>query len=370
MQQWVSMGPVSGRVDVARTSAWLSNVALVALLLVPLQRLVTTIDEGDLAIDFRQTFLPAAESLLDLSSPYPPLAYPPLVAFLSVPFALAPSPEAFVTVAVVACVPAALWLFGCRDWRCYVVAFLWLPVFSAVQTANVTLPILLAAAVAWRWRERWGAASAASGLAVALKVLAWPLVVWLVCTRRLRAAAGSVAVALGVTFGLWAILGFSGLLTYSDTVDGAQGTYGDEGYTFRALALDAGLPESVGLAASLVCLGALLVAVALYARGGDDTRSFACAAVAMIVATPIVWLHSFAFLLAPVALLRPRLSPVWFLPALMWFVSVGTGNGEPWQTVVTIAAVAVVVVVTLAPAATRVDRLPGRGRASLGGERT
>lgn len=281
------MGPVSGRFDLARTSAWLSNVALVALLVVPLQQLVTTIDAGDLAIDFRQTVLPAAESLLDLSSPYPALGYPPLVAFLSVPFALVPAPEAFVTVAVVACVPAALWLFAVRDWRCYVVAFLWL---GAVQTANVTLPILLAAAVAWRWRERWGAVSAASGLAVAVKVLAWPLVVWLVCTRRLWAAAGSVVVALGVTFGLWAVLGFSGLLSYPDTVDGAQGTYGEQGYTLRALALDAGLPESVGLLASLLCLGGLLVAVALYARSGDDTRSFACAAVAMIVASPIVWL--------------------------------------------------------------------------------
>lgn len=345
------------RIDVTRLSVWLSGATLVALLIVPVEKLVQAVRQDVLAIDFHQTFLPAAEALLDGRSPYPEYPYPPLVAFLSVPFALTPSPEAVVTVAVAACVPASLWLLGVRDWRCYVVAFLWSSVFNAVQTANVTLPLLLAASVCWRWRERAAVTSAAAGLAIAAKILAWPLVVWLAFARRVRAAVGAVLVAVGVTFGLWATLGFSGLRSYPDTVDGAQGTYGEQGYTFQALALDAGLVEEVGVLASLVCVALLLVGVALYARRGDDMRSFACATVAMIVASPIVWLHSFALLLAPVALLRPRLSPIWFVPALLWFVSSGTGNGAPWRTVVTMAAAAVVVIGVL---------LVPRGHSTLG----
>ena len=262
------------------------------------------------------------------------------------------------TVAIAACVPASLWLFGVRDWRCYVAAFLWVSVFNAVQTANVTLPLLFAAAVCWRWRERAAITSTAAGLAVAAKFLAWPLAVWLAFTKRMRAAAGAVLVAVGVTFGLWATLGFSGLRSYSGTANDAQATYGEQGYTFRALALDAGLPERLGVLVSLACLALVLAGVVVYARRGDDPRSFACATVAMILASPIVWLHSFAFLLAPVALLRPRLSPIWFLPALLWFVSSGTGNGDPWQTVVTMAtAVVVTLVVLLIPAGRSVREL-------------
>jgi hypothetical protein len=350
----------SRRIDVSRLSAWLSGLALVGLLLVPIERFVSAARIDILAFDFRQTFLPAAESLLDGSSPYPEYAYPPLVAFLSVPFALAPSPEIVVTAVVAACVPVSLWLLGVRDWRCYVAAFLWVSVFNAVQTANVTLPILLAAAACWRWRERTVVASVSGGLAVAAKIIAWPLAVWLAFTRRLRAAVGILLVAGGVTLGLWATLGFSGLRGYAGGVDSAQAEYGDRGYTFQALALEAGLAEEVGVLLSLACLALVLAAVAIYARRGDDMRSFACAALAIIVASPIIWLHSFALLLAPVALLRPRLSAIWFLPAALWFVSPGTGNGAPWQTIVTMAAAAVVaLVVLLVPPDTSVRSLVG-----------
>lgn len=346
-------------------SSWLSGAALVALLLVPLDRIFDSARIDILAIDFRQAYLPAAEKLLDGSSPYPEYGYPPLVAFLSVPFALTPSPEAFVTIAVAACVPATLWLLGVRDWRCYVAAFLWVSVFNAVQTANVTLPIVLAAAVCWRWRERTPVTSVAAGLAIAAKVLAWPLTIWLAFTRRFRAAVGAVLVAGVVTFGLWAMLGFSGLRAYPSSVDNVQSTFREQGYNFQALALDAGLPERVGVLVSFACLLLVLAGVAIYGRRGDDERSFACATVAMILATPLIWLHSFAFLLAPVALLRPRLSPIWLLPALLWFVSPGTGNGDPWQTVVTMATAAVVaLVVLLVPAGRSVGELFGGRRSS------
>jgi len=331
-----------------RTSTWLAGAALVALAFVPAERLLSAYDHGLLAYDFRQTFLPAAEALVDGNSPYPEYGYPPLVAFLSVPFALVPGAEFIVTGLLIACVPLSLWLFSVRDWRCYVVALLWISVFNAVQTANVTLPLLVCAAACWRWRDRRFAASAAGGLAVAAKLLAWPLAVWLAATGRARTAVGLFLVALAVTFGLWATIGFSGLVSYPDSLERLQGAQGDRGYTFQALVSDLGLAEGVGMALGLVVLAAVLTAVVVHGRRGDDTRSFAWAMVATVVGSPVIWLHSFALLLAPVAVLKPRLTWVWFVPALLWFVSPGTGNGAPWQTAVTVLAAAAVVVGALA----------------------
>ena len=45
-------------------------------------------------------------------------------------------------------------VLGVRDWRCYGLLLLWPPVISAVQTGNVTLWFALAAALAWRFRDR------------------------------------------------------------------------------------------------------------------------------------------------------------------------------------------------------------------------
>jgi hypothetical protein len=69
----------------------------------------------------------------------------------------------------------------------------------------------------------------------------------------------------------------------------------------------------------------------------------------VIVASPIVWLHSFALLLGPLAVIRPRLGALWLLPAMLWFVAPGTGNGETWQTTVTLGVAAVVVLAVLLP---------------------
>jgi hypothetical protein len=344
------------RLDVERLAAVLSGAALLALLLVPVQKFVWAARDDILAYDFEQAFLPAAEAILDGRSPYPELGYPPLVAFLSVPFVLAPATEILVTVAVAACVPASLWLFGVRDWRCYVAAFLWISVFNAVQTVNVTLPLLLAASICWRFRDRTSVTAAAGGLAVAAKIIAWPLAFWLAVTHRMRAAVGVMVVAVGVTLALWATLGFSGLVDYPDSLGRLEGEQSGRGYTLQALMADAGLADELGVLAAVGSLVLVLVGVAVYARRGDEARSFALAAVAVIVASPIIWLHSFALLLAPVALLRPRLSAVWFLPAVLALVSPGTGNGAPWQTAATIGVAVLVVVLVLRP----VDWTPGR----------
>jgi len=338
------------RLPGASLAVRVSEVALIlGVALFLCDRLFNAARDDLLALDFRQTYLPAAQALVHGHSPYPDYGYPPLVAFLSVPFALLGRPDVLVTIVMIACVPLALWLLDIRDVRCYAALFLWVAVFNAIQTGNVTLPILVGIAACWRWRDRAWRTSVAGGLSAAAKIIAWPLVVWLGATRRWSAVAGVVAVAVGSTFFLWATLGFSGLSGYV----GSLGTLADQqqlrGYTVQALAEDAGLhsplPGLLGTAVAFLTL----VGVVLFARRGDDARSFAFAVAAVIMASPIVWLHSFVLLVAPLAVLRPRFSALWLLPAALWFVSPGTGNGATWQTATTLGGFALLFFVLLLP---------------------
>lgn len=299
-------------------------------------------EDGSFAIDFEQTLRPAAEAVAAGDSPYPAYGYPPLVAFVLAPLTLLPGPSLLLAAALALCVPATLLLLGVRDPRCHAAAFLWAPVYAAIQTANVTLVLLVGVAVAWRYRDTARRAAVAGGLAVAAKLLCWPLGLWLAATRRRAAALGAGAVALGVTLGLWALLGFDGLRGYPSSLRGLEGEVGSDAYTVQALLVDAGLRDGAAGVVGAVVAAATLAAVVVVGLRGDDRRSFTLAVAAMLLATPITWLHSFALLLAPVALARPRLSAVWLLPAVT-FVASGTGNGAPWQTALVLGVAAALV---------------------------
>ncbi len=226
-----------------------------------------------------------------------------------------------------ACVPVTLWALDVRDWRCYGAAFLWPAVFSGIQTANVTLFLVCASALAWRYRERSGTCAATSGLAIGAKLISLPLVAWLAATGRLRAAAGSVAVALVSTFGL-------GLLVETALQSDPNGTAGrfagvvsdttqTPSYSVIDVVRSLGAPTWAALAVLAVIALALVVACVVRGRAGDDAASFSIACLACLVVAPNVWLHSFAFLLPVVALARPRFSGAWLVPLLLVLVPVG-----------------------------------------------
>lgn len=292
---------------------------------------------GTLALDFVLTYGPAGEALLEGRSPYPEFGYPPLVAYLSAPFALLPArPEVAFALLLAACVPLSLWILGVRDWRCYAAAFCWAPVFHAIQTGNVTLLLLLGAAVCWRLRDSTLGATA-GGLTAAAKLLTWPLALWLAATRRWQGLGVFVGTAAGVTALLWWIAGFPGLRQYVGGLDELADRLASDAYTLEALALDLGAQGSIARAIGLAVLGAFLAGVLRFGSRADDRRAFACAIAAAVFASPLVWLHSFALLLAAAAVLRPRFSLLWLLPAVGW-VHTGNSNGTPLETAVTLFA--------------------------------
>jgi hypothetical protein len=335
---------------------WPASIAFFGVLPVLTLLILFTgaVRDDSVAIDFWQ-FHAAAETILDGASPYlssgepltqwgGPYPYPPLPALLAIPATVASEQAAgFVLMVILVGVALAVpWVIGVRDWRCYGLLLLWPPVISAIQSGNVTLWFALAAAVAWRYRDRLRVVATAIGITLAVKFFLWPLVVWLAATRRIAAAVASLVVGAVVLIASWAVIGFAGFVDYPSLLRRLEETVGEDSYTLYIVGLDLGVPSPVARGVWLAAGFALVGAVVVLARRGDERTAFVLAAVASLALTPIVWLHYFALLLAPVAIARPRLGLVWFVPLAM-IITPGSGHPSPFETAwaLTVAAVTV-----------------------------
>jgi hypothetical protein len=310
------------------------------------------------ATDFRPYYA-AAEDVLRGDSPYPEptfegmtgkavYIYPPLTAVVAVPLTLlsASAADGFVVIAGVLCILGTLLLLDVRDWRCYPIAFLWVAVDNAIGLGNLTVFLVFAAALVWRYRDGNGSA-VALGASLAAKLFLWPLGVWLAATRRYRAAVYSCLVAIGLLGLTWAVIGFAGLADYPAILREAHALWADDSYSVYALALDAGVPDGLARLAGLVVAVGLLAASWRLGRRGDERAAFVLAIASALAFSPIVWRHYFALLLVAVAVARPRLGVVWFVPLLMWPVSEGIGNGTSFETAATLGIAAVTIGLSL-----------------------
>jgi alpha-1,2-mannosyltransferase len=295
----------------------------------------------------------AADAIVHGHNPYPSLTdpdflrgagyvYPPLVAILSMPLTLIPFgvAEVVMMVLLVAALVGTLWALDVRDWRCYGLPFLWPPVLSAIQTGNVTLFMGLAAALAWRFRDHDRAVGLSVGVSLAAKLFLWPLVAWMLATRRFRAALWTVGFAFALLSLTWGAIGFAGLTGYPSLLHHWTNYADDFAFSLYAVALDLGAASSVALGVWLAGAVAALVCAFVLGRRGDDRGSFVLALSAAIAYSPIVWLHYFALLVVVVAVLERQLGPAWFAPLLIW-VTMGAaapaiGNGTTAQTVATL----------------------------------
>ena len=315
--------------------------------------------EDLLAWDVRFAYLPAAEAVLEGDSPYPELddpiledqkgyVYPPQLLMALLP--LTPLPidvVALLTGALMlVLLGLTLYVLGVRDVRCYAAALIWMPSASGVLLSNVSIPLGLAVALVWRYRDEVWPPAVSLGLAVSAKLLLWPLLVWTAVTRRLRATIWAIVLGVAVTIGAWAAIGFDGLTGYPDLLRRLSEIQAENSYSFVGMAVTLGLGEVVGQALTVLVGGALLVWCVVLARSGDDFRSFTCAVAASLALSPIVWLHYLVVLLVPLAIARPRFTALWLLPVVLW-ASPRPGYAEGFQTFAPALVAAALLVVLL-----------------------
>ena len=324
-------------------SWWLFAGLPLAALLALLWREQTA---GIIAGDFHHELYPQVRAFLDhgvaFDSPKADIEdgagaiFTIVVVFAAVPLALLPATVAewTMTLVVIALAVAALRTLGVRDWRVYGLVAATPPFLSAVETGNVTTLLLLLVALAWRHRHRRFMPGVFVGAAIAVKLFPWPLVAWLLATRRFAAAV--VAAAVG-SLSLVLLLPFGNPLDFIRLILRLTEAMDDHAYSLYALLGADPAARAVWLLVGATVLAAVFVL--------DDRRSFTIAVAACLLASPIVWLHYFLLLAAPAAVARPRLAWIWFAPLGFWLVPFG--YAAPWQSIVALALFVTVTIGTL-----------------------
>jgi alpha-1,2-mannosyltransferase len=310
-----------------------------------------------------EVFRTAAHSIVHGRSPFPPATpaalahgdkyvYPPVTALLLAPLAFFPlvAGKALFLLLALGCVLLALRLLGVRDWRCYGLALLTAPVLDTVSLGAISSMLLLGVAVVWRYRDRPSVAGAVTALTAVAKVFVWPLFVWLVATRRFRAAVVSAAASIVMLAGGWAVIGFAGFGGYPRLLRALTTVDAPKSYSLAGLLrVDGGTATALSGLLAIVVIGAVFLA----ARGPDgDRRALVVAVAGALLATPVLWLHYLDLLFVPIALARPRLSAIWFAPLAFWITPLAHSDGSTWRICVALAVTGYIVWRTFAPAAT------------------
>ena len=307
---------------------------------------------GVFALDFHYAFWHTGRDVLHGNFAYPtdlgatadPFVYPPLTAILFAPFAILPltAAEWVFTALGIVCVGVALRAFGVKDWRCYGAAFLWPPVLSAIQAGNITLLLLGGIGLAWAFRARAPVAGLLVAVLVSTKLFLWPLGLWLLATRRFRAAAWAAGLFVALNSLAWKVVEAGSVGSYLGLLHRISAGEGWDTYTMRVLAARMGVPAAAGI--TLTGLAIALVGVAWWKHGrGDDRMTLAAAVLIALISSPIVWLHYLALLLVPVALMRRSLGLIWLLP-LVTIDLPGKGSGGLVQTAMGVGIIAAVAV--------------------------
>jgi alpha-1,2-mannosyltransferase len=316
-----------------------------------------------------RVFVHASDDVLDGRDPYvrpasingpadAPYAYPPVLALVLTPLAGLPRhvhdvymPGVLFSLVLIASVVAALYLLDVRDWRCYVVALLYPVTIEAIEYGAIGPILLLLVAILWRFRDRAFVAGAATGGAVVLKLFLWPLVLWLVLTKRVAAAVAAIVIGFALAFFSWAVIAFRGLADYEHLLHRLVDVEAENSYSAFAVLRMLDVPEFASRAI-VVMIGAGLLALAWKAareeRADGDRISLSLVVVTALVLTPILWLHYLPLLLVPIALARQRLSLLWLVPlAMTVFELLDWYRGWPRGDAQALVSVAVVVAIVL-----------------------
>jgi hypothetical protein len=285
-------------------------------------------------------------------------AYPAPTLLMGVPLALLPFTVArWVWLGFCLCCPAlALRLIGVRDWRAYGATYISIVVISAEMLGSLTLPLLVGLAALWRYRDDWRRAGPIAAVVILAKLFLWPLLIWLLVSRRHRAAlVAAVVAAICCVIG-WAAIDFAGVTSYPHLLGTLSDIERSRGYSFvrAGLALHLG---STGANLFAYAIGAVVLTCAALAslRPGRarDEQAFTFAVIAALVLSPIVWEQYYALLFVPIALINRRFGAIWLAPLLLWLAPYNSTEGHPERLVSTVVVLAIVAFATTRRARSR-----------------
>lgn len=275
---------------------------------------------------------------------------PPLLAVLAIPFSLLPFPAAVAlwNVVCAGAFVAALRLLGVRDRRLWLLGLCSFPFLSSLILGQPDGLFALAAAAAWRYRDSWPGALAV-GVLIAAKLLAWPLLLWLLVTRRIRCSLLAFFCAAALLVLSWTAIGFKGLLNYPNLLAADARAFQTRSHSVVAAAMRLGISEP--LSAALAIAFAIVVGFAIVrASRRSDLGWFTAALAVGLLASPILWSHYLVLLFVPLAISRPRLDWVWMLAAAAFWISpVEPAHG--WQIGLVLLAASTIAVMSGVPQA-------------------
>jgi hypothetical protein len=192
---------------------------------------------------------------------------------------------------------------------------------NGVILGNLTLLLLLGVGIGWRYRNRPAIAGVAVGASIAAKLFLWPLIIWLLITRRFRAAAAAAVWAIGLVVVPWAFTGFRGFLEYPGLLHAVTEYYGPRSFSLVALGQGLGLGPASGALpwiAGAVILAAAAVKAAMHPEA--ERSVFALCVIAAVAASPLVWEYTAALLFVPVVIMWPRLGALATFAVVVWVV--------------------------------------------------
>ena len=238
----------------------------------------------------------------------------------------------------VACSLFSLRIVGVRDWRVYGMFALWPSVIGEIRVSHLTPFLCVLLALAWRYRDVRFAPGLAIGLAGAIKFFLWPLGVWLAAIGRARE---TLVAALVAGASLLLVLPFTSIDDYLRTLVALGKDFDQDSYSPFGFLVQIGVGEMPARVVTYLLGAALLVMC--WRRA-----SLGLAVAAALVLSPIVWLDYYAVAAIPLAIVRPRLSAVWFVPLATWgLLSAGIGAGNGWGSARVLIVFAVVFAVVV-----------------------
>lgn len=242
-----------------------------------------------------------------------------------------------------------------------------------LQDGSVNPWLLLGLVAAWRWRDRPVASGVVLAALIVCKLFLWPMLGWLLLTRRYRSTAVAAGLAGTVLAAGW-IFGPLGSRGYASMLHVLSGLEAPHAAGLSGLLL--GWHASLGAATAMATgIGVVLLATTGYqfrrrsARVVGDRPEvvvFGTAVIASLLASPIVWHHYYLLLAAPLLLATQSVWPFVALSLVSW-AAAAPHAGTPGHTAAgyVLGLGGIVVVAAIAALQTMNHRTPGAAAPSL-----